>query len=69
MNYLFDTKFDVMNGDKRAQTTHGKTLNVFFQHNLLGVWLAIEPRHNTIILDVEGSDGRERGEDKVIFST
>ncbi len=25
LNYLFDTKFDVMSGEKRSQTTHGKT--------------------------------------------
>ncbi len=43
-----------MLGNKRAQTTHG-------------IWLAVEPKNHTIILDVEGSDGRERGEDKVIF--
>lgn len=32
---------------------------------LLGIWLAVEPMENIIILDVEGTDGRERGEDKV----
>ena len=30
-----------------------------------GIWLAVEPSENIIILDVEGTDGRERGEDKV----
>lgn len=32
---------------------------------LKGIWLAVEPLENIIILDVEGTDGRERGEDKV----
>lgn len=31
----------------------------------IGIWLAVEPSENIIILDVEGTDGRERGEDKV----
>lgn len=39
---------------------------VFLLH-LSGIWLAIEPSYNTLVLDVEGSDGRERGEDKVNF--
>jgi len=32
-----------------------------------GIWLAVEPSENIIILDVEGTDGRERGEDKVNY--
>lgn len=31
----------------------------------LGIWLALEAKEKIAILDVEGTDGRERGEDKV----
>ena len=40
-----------MNSESRSQTTHG-------------IWLAVTD--NVIVLDVEGTDGRERGDDKVI---
>lgn len=30
-----------------------------------GVWLAVSPKENVIVIDVEGTDGRERGDDKV----
>jgi hypothetical protein len=32
---------------------------------LIGIWFAVEQRANIVVLDVEGTDGRERGEDKV----
>ncbi|PWA72840.1 protein ROOT HAIR DEFECTIVE 3 [Artemisia annua] len=57
MNHLFRTNFKEMNAhDGRSQTT-------------LGVWIAkcndIEPC--TIIMDLEGNDGRERGKDDTAF--
>lgn len=60
LNGLFHTKFDVMNETKRQQTTKG-------------IWLAFSPKiesnelstdENILVMDVEGSDGRERGEDQ-----
>lgn len=54
-----------MSGQKRAQTTHGIYILFYLWTNNIGIWLAVEPKAHTIILDVEGSDGIERGEDKV----
>lgn len=63
LNYLFNTDFDTMDAQvKRQQTTKG-------------IWLAHTKRINTtreleepasdlFVLDVEGSDGAERGEDQ-----
>ncbi|KAI4354150.1 hypothetical protein L6164_003043 [Bauhinia variegata] len=55
MNHLFGTKFKIMDEeDGRSQTTKG-------------IWLArcpdIEPL--TLVMDMEGTDGSERGEDTV----
>ncbi|KAH3677221.1 hypothetical protein WICMUC_001802 [Wickerhamomyces mucosus] len=59
LNTLFHTKFDVMNETQRQQTTKG-------------IWLGFSPKiqsnitnnENIFVMDVEGSDGRERGEDQ-----
>jgi GTPase SAR1 family protein len=57
LNHLFDTRFVEMDAFKgRSQTTQG-------------VWLArgegIDPC--TLVMDLEGTDGRERGEDDTAF--
>jgi hypothetical protein len=61
LNRLFHTRFDVMNEKQRQQTTKG-------------IWLGFSPKvganvgsgtqQNILVMDVEGSDGRERGEDQ-----
>ncbi|KAH9971139.1 RHD3/Sey1 [Lactifluus volemus] len=51
LNQLFDTKFEVMDRSKRQQTTKG-------------VWMCRAQDMNVLVMDVEGTDGRERGEDK-----
>lgn len=62
LNNLFNTNFDVMNEYSRQQTTKG-------------IWLAYSPGVSTtsghistkssiLVMDVEGTDGRERGEDQ-----
>lgn len=62
LNNLFNTNFDVMNEYSRQQTTKG-------------IWLAYSPgvsttsghvstKSNILVMDVEGTDGRERGEDQ-----
>ncbi|KAI5961437.1 SEY1 [Candida pseudojiufengensis] len=63
LNKLFNTNFDVMNENNRQQTTKG-------------IWLAHSPSisstkgqllnksTNILVMDVEGTDGRERGEDQ-----
>lgn len=63
LNKLFNTNFDVMDETRRQQTTKG-------------IWLAYSPAvnskavkkghtsENIFVMDVEGTDGRERGEDQ-----
>lgn len=52
LNRLFRTNFAVMSDDKRAQTTHG-------------IWASRAKLNGQpfLVLDVEGADGRERGDD------
>eukprot|EP01102_Stenamoeba_stenopodia_P014022 TRINITY_DN461_c0_g1_i1.p1 TRINITY_DN461_c0_g1~~TRINITY_DN461_c0_g1_i1.p1 ORF type:complete len:809 (-),score=280.41 TRINITY_DN461_c0_g1_i1:132-2558(-) len=51
LNLLFGTGFQVMNSDLgRTQTT-------------VGIWLGKADNQDTLVLDVEGTDSRERGED------
>ncbi|KAK1422513.1 hypothetical protein QVD17_25689 [Tagetes erecta] len=57
LNHLLDTKFEQMDAYKgRTQTTKG-------------IWIArcMGIKHCTIAMDLEGSDGRERGEDDTLF--
>ena len=55
LNHVFGTNFEVMSDDiGRAQTTKG-------------IWLAVNKEYNTIILDVEGTDSKERGDDRLKF--
>ncbi|KAJ9104579.1 Dynamin-like GTPase that mediates homotypic ER fusion [Naganishia friedmannii] len=51
LNRLFGTSFDVMDETKRQQTTKG-------------IWLCPSTYSSTLVMDVEGTDGRERGEDQ-----
>ncbi|KAH0840423.1 protein sey1 [Fonsecaea monophora] len=57
LNALFQTDFSVMSETERRQTTRG-------------IWLAknkssaTEMADNILVMDVEGTDGRERGEDQ-----
>lgn len=65
LNTLFHTNFDVMDETRRQQTTKG-------------IWMAHSPTvsntkqlgsrpgdlQNILVMDVEGTDGRERGEDQ-----
>lgn len=51
LNLLFDTRFAVMDAEKgRSQTT-------------VGIWLGRADNGDTLVLDVEGTDSRERGEE------
>ena len=59
LNHVFGTDFQMMDESRgRSQTTKG-------------VWLAKSPKDNaygpTLIMDLEGTDGRERGEDDTKF--
>jgi hypothetical protein len=62
LNYLFGTEFGVMSEAERRQTTKG-------------IWMSKNKRagfgkearrmaDNILVMDVEGTDGRERGEDQ-----
>ena len=59
LNHVFGTDFQMMDESRgRSQTTKG-------------VWLAKSPKDNaygpTLVMDLEGTDGRERGEDDTKF--
>jgi GTPase SAR1 family protein len=51
LNRLFGTSFDVMDESRRQQTTKG-------------IWMCPSAYSSTLVMDVEGTDGRERGEDQ-----
>lgn len=56
LNTLFGTEFSVMSETERRQTTKG-------------IWMSKNKREenmadNILVMDVEGTDGRERGEDQ-----
>ena len=51
LNRLFWTQFDVMAESSRQQTTKG-------------IWISKGKDMKVLIMDVEGTDGRERGEDQ-----
>ncbi|KIK09981.1 hypothetical protein K443DRAFT_671298 [Laccaria amethystina LaAM-08-1] len=51
LNRLFGTTFDVMDETKRQQTTKG-------------IWMCRGKDMDVMVMDVEGTDGRERGEDQ-----
>ncbi|KAI0755918.1 root hair defective 3 GTP-binding protein [Irpex lacteus] len=51
LNRLFGTNFDVMDETQRQQTTKG-------------IWMCRGKEMNVMVMDVEGTDGRERGEDQ-----
>ncbi|KAF9309946.1 Dynamin-like GTPase that mediates homotypic ER fusion [Podila horticola] len=51
LNRLFGTDFDVMSENARMQTTKG-------------IWISKGRDMKVLVMDVEGTDGRERGEDQ-----
>ncbi|KAH8918445.1 root hair defective 3 GTP-binding protein [Atractiella rhizophila] len=51
LNRLFGSKFAVMSETERRQTTKG-------------IWMTRAKGMNVLVMDVEGTDGRERGEDQ-----
>lgn len=51
LNRLFGTSFDVMDENQRSQTTKG-------------IWMSRGRGMHVLVMDVEGTDGRERGEDQ-----
>ena len=56
LNLLFDTTFEVMDEAKgRQQTTKG-------------IWLNRNKEGDLIVLDIEGTDSKERGEQRMVSS-
>ncbi|RKP09380.1 RHD3/Sey1, partial [Thamnocephalis sphaerospora] len=53
LNALFGTEFSIMDHSKRQQTTRG-------------VWIGKSARANILVMDVEGVDGHERGDDRTV---
>eukprot|EP00698_Gefionella_okellyi_P020163 TRINITY_DN6300_c0_g1_i1.p1 TRINITY_DN6300_c0_g1~~TRINITY_DN6300_c0_g1_i1.p1 ORF type:complete len:737 (+),score=173.80 TRINITY_DN6300_c0_g1_i1:48-2258(+) len=54
LNLMFGTPFEVMNDDERRQTTQG-------------IWLARAVEMPIFVLDIEGTDSAERGDDHMAF--
>ncbi|KKO99929.1 protein SEY1, partial [Trichoderma harzianum] len=60
LNHLFGTTFSVMSETERRQTTKGIWLSKNKRETSAGTPMA----DNILVMDVEGTDGRERGEDQ-----
>jgi len=63
LNYLFGTEFGVMSEQERRQTTKGIWMSKNKKEHIsdeTGQKMA----ENILVMDVEGTDGRERGEDQ-----
>jgi protein SEY1 len=69
LNRLFGTDFDVMDETRRQQTTKGRLylscLDGSGPNDISGIWMCRGKGMNVMVMDVEGTDGRERGEDQV----
>lgn len=62
LNHLFGTHFGVMSESERRQTTKGIWMSKNKRAQAEGG--AIKMADNILVMDVEGTDGRERGEDQ-----
>jgi GTPase Era involved in 16S rRNA processing len=60
LNNLFGTEFSVMSETERRQTTKGIWMSKNKRIESAGTKMA----DNILVMDVEGTDGRERGEDQ-----
>ncbi|MCJ1348755.1 Dynamin-like GTPase that mediates homotypic ER fusion [Peltigera leucophlebia] len=61
LNHLFGTEFGVMSESDRRQTTKGIWMS---RNKKQDAEIAKSMAENILVLDVEGTDGRERGEDQ-----
>ncbi|KAI7506267.1 hypothetical protein KC367_g260 [Hortaea werneckii] len=61
LNYLFGTQFGVMNEQERRQTTKGIWMSKNKKEHAQD---SAKMAENILVMDVEGTDGRERGEDQ-----
>lgn len=63
LNYLFGTRFGVMSEQERRQTTKGIWMSRN-KNERSGKSGEVAMAENILVMDVEGTDGRERGEDQ-----
>jgi hypothetical protein len=63
LNYLFGTQFGVMSEKERRQTTKGIWMSKNKKEHTSGDGVKTMA-DNILVMDVEGTDGRERGEDQ-----
>ncbi|KAI9864750.1 MAG: Dynamin-like GTPase that mediates homotypic ER fusion [Vezdaea acicularis] len=63
LNHLFGTEFGVMSESERRQTTKGIWMSKNKRENADGP-KTYRMAENILVMDVEGTDGRERGEDQ-----
>ncbi|KKA19276.1 Protein sey1 [Rasamsonia emersonii CBS 393.64] len=64
LNHLFGTKFSVMSDLERRQTTKGIWLSKNKLESQGTADASARMADNILVMDVEGTDGRERGEDQ-----
>lgn len=64
LNKLFNTEFSVMEDSRRQQTTKGIWFSFCADINCSARARELPGSNSLFIMDVEGSDGRERGEDQ-----
>ncbi|KAK4224957.1 protein SEY1 [Podospora fimiseda] len=62
LNHLFGTQFSVMSETERRQTTKGIWLSKNKKEGTNSS--SVKMAENILVMDVEGTDGRERGEDQ-----
>lgn len=62
-----------MDETRRQQTTKGELRANFVWEieykQCISIWMCRDKDMNVIVMDVEGTDGRERGEDQVYITT
>jgi len=63
LNYLFGTEFGVMSEQERRQTTKGIWMSKNKKEHIASE-TGQKMAENILVMDVEGTDGRERGEDQ-----
>jgi len=63
LNNLFGTQFGVMAESERRQTTKGIWMSKNKREGTIGE-SGVTMAENILVMDVEGTDGRERGEDQ-----
>ncbi|KAK6330499.1 Dynamin-like GTPase that mediates homotypic ER fusion [Orbilia brochopaga] len=64
LNHLFNTSFPVMSENKRQQTTKGIWMSLATDPDASSDPNKPHMASNILVMDVEGTDGRERGEDQ-----